>query len=361
MLTDHELNTLAIHLTPRLLRALFETRHFSTSEFYDFNQVTALKFMSRYKEGIVPFLSSHADAEPVWAILNAKIAPDNRYKPKDLFIRHERIKDMQAFCVLQADPQGMAMLNSLPASIQPSIQSIFNASELCDNQDRYYPLYQDIIKVMAALTPQHTAGDTPLMFMAMKGYTRLAKSLLVAGANTSINDKGCCRVPPSVTARFEILSACEGYTALELAIKYKHFDMQATLIDYGSDINMKHSVFHPVHTAIAQGNKATVDLLIAKNADLSVTNMVQETPLLFSSRIKDKTPEGQAIHDALSGKPSTPAPEKHSYVLSPVATGVLLAVTLGIVLTLPPAMWVFMVIACLPATALAVNQIRMRM
>lgn len=352
MLTQQELDILVPLLTPRLIRGLLETGHFSSGEANDFSKVSPLSFLSHYEGGVGRFLNSHPDANPVWDRLSAHIPADKRFNSRERYFRHVHLKDMKQFCALKNDPQAMAMLDSLPKELQPKIKDLMKNVDNLDNQTLYYPQYKDIIKAMSQLRPKDTAGDTPLMFMAMRGHVLIARSLLVAGAVKSINERGACNIEPTVSARFETVSACEGYTALELSVKYQHAEMLALLIDFGADINMNRSAFHPVNMAIAQGDKAAVDILLSKQADLSVKNMVQETPLLFSARVKHKKPAGQAIHDELLYfKTPPPIPAKPEYPIITAITGAMLAVSLGIAVTLSPAMWALLLVAIVPVAA----------
>lgn len=343
MLTDQEMDILIPHLTPYLIRAILETGHFSTAELNHFFKVGSLPFVARYPGGIHALLTSSPDAEQIW----------NRLKcsGKEQYIRDAQLKEMDAFCALQTDTEAVALFECLPEEFQSSIFTLFDSKDKLSDQEQYYPLYQDLMKNMAKLTPRDTEGDTPLMFMILKKHIVLAKSLLVAGAGSSINIRGMYhRIHPSLE-RCTILSACESYTPLELAIKNKHHEMIELLIDYGADINIPQSAFHPLHQAIGQGDKTTVDILIARKADLTLKNLIKEPPLLFSSRVKNKHKEGEVIHKALGGE-ALPSTSENTRLIT--LTGIALAFNLTVALTLPVTLWLALIIALVPAVSIPI-------
>ncbi len=112
-------------------------------------------------------------------------------------------------------------------------------------------------------------GTPPLLFALKKGYTIIARILLIAGADVNEKDK-------------------LGLTPLMLACGKPSFgyrDIAEMLIKKGAYINVRDALgYTPLLLALSGGTLDIVELLINKGADISARTRKGETPLSLAQQ-----------------------------------------------------------------------------
>ena len=104
---------------------------------------------------------------------------------------------------------------------------------------------------MQDATPIPVGGSTALIFAATAGDAESAALLLGAGADAGD-------------------TAADGNSALTLAAFSGHGSVARALIEAGANVNAAGAGYAPLHAAVLRGDRATVEALLAKGADVNV-------------------------------------------------------------------------------------------
>ena len=119
-------------------------------------------------------------------------------------------------------------------------------------------------------------GRTAMHCAAVKGHTNIVKLLLAKGAQVESTD---------AAGRTPLHYAC-GAGSLNWAQGIGYPDVAQLLLANGSLVNYPDKYgWTSLHFAVSQGNKAMVDFLLAKGADLNATNERGHTPLSLARLI----------------------------------------------------------------------------
>jgi ankyrin repeat protein len=117
-----------------------------------------------------------------------------------------------------------------------------------------------------------SAGDSPLIMAAYKGYTDIVKLLLDAGADIHALDPG--------------MKA----TALHAAAYAGHAEAAKLLIEAGVEINRKgpYNGYTALHDAVWQNNIDVARVIIDAGADITIRSNEGQTPLDFARSQKHR-------------------------------------------------------------------------
>jgi ankyrin repeat protein len=151
----------------------------------------------------------------------------------------------------------------------------------------------DMARVVALLdagTPADAAGDgvSPLLTAIYHGRADIAALLVARGATVSFPE-ACAlgdreRVVAMLSGDPALLDqrSADGHTPVGLAIFFGHPEVARFLIERGADITA-HSgnaqQVAPVHAAAAVCDRATMNLLLARGADVNAKQQSDYTPL----------------------------------------------------------------------------------
>lgn len=125
---------------------------------------------------------------------------------------------------------------------------------------------QQLIQQGADVNELDTNQDAPLVIAAYKGYEKITRMLLEAGADLGAVDPG--------------MKA----TALHAASYAGRTEAAKVLIEYGIDLNKQgpYNGYTALHDAIWQNNVEVVKVLLDAGADLSLKSHDGKTPLDFA-------------------------------------------------------------------------------
>ncbi|MBI2378391.1 MAG: ankyrin repeat domain-containing protein [Deltaproteobacteria bacterium] len=129
-----------------------------------------------------------------------------------------------------------------------------------------------MIKNGVDINAADSSGDYPLIMAAYKGYTRITKMLLEAGADVRVLDPG--------------MKA----TALHAAAYAGHAEPSKLLIKFGVDINKQgpNNGYTALHDAIWQNNIDVAKVIIDAGPNLALRSEEGETPLEMAKKRKRK-------------------------------------------------------------------------
>ena len=138
--------------------------------------------------------------------------------------------------------------------------------------------YEDVAKLLVEhgvdVNAKETAVGqaTPLHVASTYNHLAVAKLLLASGANVNSTDKW-------------------GGTPLQYAAFNGHNDLVVFFLANGAEINAKDRRYGitVLHVAVAGGKASTVELLIAKGADINARNNMGESPLATALRMNHKS------------------------------------------------------------------------
>ena len=73
-------------------------------------------------------------------------------------------------------------------------------------------------------------------------------------------------------------------TALYYAVSNSYFEVTKVLLDLGANVNLRNSLGNTcLHKAFMSKNMLIINLLLSKNADLTILNDYQQSPLYFGT------------------------------------------------------------------------------
>ncbi len=130
-------------------------------------------------------------------------------------------------------------------------------------------------------------GATPALWAAYTRHPELAE-LLLAGRQPDFfeacalgkRDRAAELLAgnPGLAAEF----SADGFTPLGLAVFFGHLDIARMLVESGADVDLpSRNALHvaPLHSAVASGSLALLDLLLARGAKPDCVEFLEATPL----------------------------------------------------------------------------------
>ena len=137
--------------------------------------------------------------------------------------------------------------------------------------------HNQIVRILAGVNPSVSGvnngdeeGWTPLHSAVSSGRADVVETLLQAGADVSMANKG-------------------GRTALHYAASKGRFKIAQALISHGAKVNRKDKVrCTPLHRAASTGHPELCELLIEEGADVDASDKTGQTPLMHAVICNDK-------------------------------------------------------------------------
>ena len=163
-------------------------------------------------------------------------------------------------------------------------------------QEKHADVVQVLFDAGADIETKNDEGRSPLLLASISGELTTVKMLVEAGADVRVTDTGryTCLILAVCDGRTDtvryLLSLPEvdlnhqdrdNYTALHIAVHFKHADVVQVLIDAGADIETKNDKGHsPLHVASILGELKAMTMLVKAGADVRATEANRATCLI---------------------------------------------------------------------------------